>query len=529
MFIGYYRRMPPHQLSEAIAGRYQLGSEIGSGGMGTVWDAQDTVLKRAVAIKEVALPPAVGVDEREEIRKRVLREARAAAALNHPNAVTVYDVIEEGGKAFIVMERIVGRTLESVVRTDGPLDDERAKTIADDVLSALEAAHGSEIVHRDVKPANVMITDDGRTKLADFGIASVKDDPKITASGLVLGSPSFMAPEQATHGNSGPEADLWGLGATLYFAIEGVPPFERNGPIPTLTAVVGDDHRPMQRPTELGGAITALLAKDPAARPSPAEVRAMLTEGSPTRAATRPVAPATRSLTAPIAEARHDPTPAEPAPRSDQPERRWLWGLLAVGAAILIAVLVAMSLSAGDETEGGRREGRAGSERAAEDDGGEGAPAAADPAVVPEDWTTYEDPTLGYQIAYPSDWEVEVRDEHNTFFQAPDGTYLQVAWTQPPTAETPEEAWEAFSEEFGSSHEDYVELGITETTFQGMDAAELEFTYSEDGASLHGLDLGFITSDGSTGMALYFQTHAEEWEESQGVFEEIKASFLPPG
>ena len=505
--------------------------------MGTVWHAEDTLLKRDVAIKEIALPPAVGAEEREAIRKRVLREARAAAALNHPNAVTVFDVIEEDGKAFIVMERIEGRTLAGIVKEEGPLSDDRVAAIALDVVAALEAAHASGIVHRDVKPANVMITDDGRTKLADFGIASVKDDPKITASGLVLGSPSFMAPEQATHGESGPEADLWGLGATLYYTIEGTPPFEKNGPIATLTAVVGDEHRPMQGQSSLNALVEALLAKEPGDRPSAAQVRRMVTDPS---SAPQPVTTTAVSgrpaPTTPLDEA--TPAPAaqtrvaddEPRTSATERERRPMLCLVGVGLAVLVAVLIAMFLSNRDGTDvAERREGRRQAQAPAADGDESGTTASEEgDAAVPAEWTTYEDPTLGWQISHPSDWDVEIRDEQNTFFHAPNGSYLQVAWTQPPTADTPEEAWESFSEEFGSTHDDYVELGITPTTFQGMDAAALEFTYSEGGAELHAVDLGFITEDGSTGMALYFQTHEEDWESSQPLFEQLKASFQPP-
>ena len=495
--------------------------------MGTVWRARDELLQRDVAVKEVALPDAVAATEREAIRKRVLREARAAAALNHPNAVTVFDVIEEGGKAFIVMELISGRTLEGVVKEDGPLDDDHAAGIARDILSALEVAHATGIVHRDVKPANVMITEDGLTKLADFGIASVKDDPKITASGLVLGSPSFMAPEQATQGESGPAADLWGLGATLYFAIEGVPPFTGNGPIPTLTAVVGDEHRPMERSSALAGTIDALLAKEPEARPSVTDVRTMLDQGT-TVPATRPVTKtAALAETVPFTEAAPPQSaPAKTAASTTAPaptrDKRPLW-LIGLAALLAIGLFVALFLSQRSETASERPPASERGDEAQNDAG-----TAVEVAPVPQDWSTYEDPQIGYEISHPSDWEVEVRDEHNTFFHSPDGSYVQVAWTQPPTAETPEEAWEAFSEDFGATHDDYVELGITPTTFQGMDAAELEFTYSDGGTSLHGLDLGFISTDGSTGMALYFQSHAENWDASQETFEEIRATFLPP-
>ena len=496
--------------------------------MGTVWHAQDTLLKRDVAVKEIALPRAVAEKERESIRKRVMREARAAAALNHANAVTVYDVIEEDGKAFIVMECISGRTLDDIVKRDGPLPDHKAADIARDVLAALEAAHESGIVHRDVKPANVMITDDGRTKLADFGIASVKDDPKITASGLIMGSPSYMAPEQAAHGTSGPQADLWGLGATLYFALEGVPPFEGDGPIPTLTAVVGDAPRTMTTRSRLVPVVDALLEKDPARRPTPEEVRAMLsgTPASDTQVVSTPVEtePEAEVPTKPATQSRQASQPRPAPARTATTERArvpWMW-LVGLVALVLIAIAAAVFVAGRDDpSSGSENEGRKGP--AAQGNGGDSE------VAVPAGWTSYEDPTLGYELRYPSGWTVEGEGESNTYFRDPaTGTYLQVAWVQPPNELGPEGAWEAQAETFAADHENYQEIRIDPTTFQGMDAAEWEFTYEDGGAQLHALDLGFITRDESTGMALFFQTHAEDWERSQELFEQLKAGFRPP-
>ena len=503
--------------------------------MGTVWHAEDTLLQRDVAVKEIELPRSVGVEEREAIRKRVLREARAAAALNHANAVTVFDVIEEDGKAFIVMECIGGKTLDELVRAEGSLSDERLIRIADDVLSALEVAHRNGIVHRDVKPANVMITSEGRTKLADFGIASVKDDPKITASGLILGSPSYMAPEQATHGQSGPEADLWGLGTTLYFALEGVPPFDGQGPIPTLTAVVGDPPRPMQRSSKLAPIIDALLEKDPERRPTASEVRSMLrTAGSHT-----PVAPTPAVEDTPSTVRLEESTPgtrpvtqAEPVtyrdPATDGDRRSWLW-LVGVAAAILIAVIAAMFIANRQDTEVAndpqpkqKNEGAAKADDAAD----EGTDTAADTgsAVVPAGWTTYEDPAVGYTIAHPADWTVEVRDEQNTFFHAPDGTFLQVGWRSPPDEAGPVGAWEQYEPSFAARQENYEQITIEPYDFRGMEAGWWEMTYE----GLHAVNLGFITPDGEYGMALFFNTPEENWEKSQPLFEKIRASYQPP-
>ena len=268
--------MPDRAAERLIANRYALEVPIGQGGMGVVWRARDTLLGREVAIKEVRLPPTVPESERNSMRARVLREARAAARLNHPAAVTLYDVINEQGHAFIVMELIHAPTLAQVVAKEGPLDPPRAAGIGAQVADALAAAHQAGIVHRDVKPANVMVVPGGGARLTDFGIARVKGDPKLTSTGLIVGSPAYMAPEQASGAAAGPPADVWSLGATLYFAVEGRSPFERGGSIATLTAVVNDNPRPAGRAGALGPVIAALLAKDPDSRPSAGDLRRQL-------------------------------------------------------------------------------------------------------------------------------------------------------------------------------------------------------------------------------------------------------------
>src|SRR5512132_3983387 len=257
-----------------IADRYALNAPLGRGEMGVVWRAQDAVLGREVAVKEVVFPPTMADDERRPAQARVLREARAAARLNHPGAVTLYDVVQDHGGTFIVMELVSAPTLAELVRDQGPLPVERVAEIGAQVASALEAAHLAGIVHRDVKPGNVMVPDQGVAKLADFGIASLQGDPQLTSTGLVIGSPAYMAPEQAKGEESGPPADFWALGATIFYAVEGEPPFDRGTSIATLAAVVNEPPRTPRRAGALAPPITALLSKDPGSRPSGPELRA---------------------------------------------------------------------------------------------------------------------------------------------------------------------------------------------------------------------------------------------------------------
>ena len=274
-----------------VADRYALRAPLGRGGMGVVWRAQDAVLGREVAIKEVVFPATMAEEERRPAQARVMREARAAARLNHPSAVTLYDVVQDGGGTFIVMELINAPTLADLVRAGGPLPVERVAGIGAQIASALEAAHAAGIVHRDVKPGNVMVPDRGNAKLADFGIASLQGDPQLTSTGLVIGSPAYMAPEQARGEESGPPVDFWALGATMFYAVEGEPPFDRGTSIATLAAVVNDPPRAPRRAGPLAPLITALLAKDPGARPSGPELRAELS-----RLAAVPASPPTEVL-----------------------------------------------------------------------------------------------------------------------------------------------------------------------------------------------------------------------------------------
>ncbi len=304
-----------------VADRYALRAPLGRGGMGVVWRAQDAVLGREVAVKEVVFPPTMAEEERRPAQARVMREARAAARLNHPSAVTLYDVVQDRGGTFIVMELVNAPTLADLVRAGGPLPVARVAEIGAQIASALEAAHAAGIVHRDVKPGNVMVPDQGMAKLADFGIASLQGDPQLTSTGLVIGSPAYMAPEQARGEESGPPVDFWALGATMFYAVEGEPPFDRGTSIATLAAVVNDPPRAPRRAGPLAPLITALLAKDPGSRPSGPELRAELS-----RLAAVPASPPTEVLPV-LGPGRTVPLPpaaSQSAPDETHPDQRRL-------------------------------------------------------------------------------------------------------------------------------------------------------------------------------------------------------------
>src|SRR5580692_6438428 len=261
-----------------LAGRYRLTAVIGQGGMGVVWRGRDELLGRDVAVKEMIWPPHLTEQEQQMACRRATREAQVAGRLSHHNVVRVYDIVEEDGHPCIVMEFLPYKSLRDLLAEEGPLPPDRAALVGLGVLAALSAAHAEGILHRDVKPANIMVGPDGRVVLTDFGIARADDSPTLTADGTVLGSPSYIAPERARGGQSGTGApgDLWGLGASLYAAVEGHPPFERDGALATLTAVVADQPEQAPHAGPLEPVISGLLRKDPEQRLGTADAEWML-------------------------------------------------------------------------------------------------------------------------------------------------------------------------------------------------------------------------------------------------------------
>ncbi|MGH3380244.1 MAG: serine/threonine-protein kinase, partial [Actinoallomurus sp.] len=252
-------------MTRVLAGRYRLAEPLGRGGMGTVWRAYDHVLGRTVAVKELSLPRGIAADHRAALCERAIREARVSSRLRHGSIIRVHDVIAEDDRPWIVMELLTGRALDEA----GPLPPGRVAEVGLAVLAALGAAHAQGVLHRDVKPGNIFLCDDGRVVLADFGIATLVGDTSLTASGGLVGSPGYIAPERLRTDHAGPPSDLWSLGAALYTAVEGRPPFDRR----TVAAVLTEEPRPPERAGPLGPVLSAMLAKDPARRP-PADVTA---------------------------------------------------------------------------------------------------------------------------------------------------------------------------------------------------------------------------------------------------------------
>jgi hypothetical protein len=449
--------------SRVVADRYRLAEPLGQGGMGRVWHARDELLHRDVAIKELVPPVGLTEDERQEMRERTMREARAIARLSHPNVVRIFDILRTDADPWIVMEYVPSRSLQDVLAQDGPLPVRRVIEIGLAMVSALKAAHRAGVVHRDVKPGNVLLGDDGRVVLTDFGLATVPGDPVVTRTGLVLGSPAYISPERAHDGTAGPAADMWSLGATLYAAVEGQSPYARPSAIATLAALATEPPAPARRAGVLKSVLSGLLRKDPAERIGADEVERLLMRAAgrrprtartllpkvrrplaetylPVPAAPRPVEPeppaepadpAPEALEAPVEPA--TPVVEEPAAVEDQAEEkpatvrgqappvpppvagtahpplpvllkeRPAWAVGAVAAVIALVVVLVVVLSDGDP--GGER------------GGGVAAPAAQTPTTAPTKAptmpptteptaapTTEPPPATGENVALPAGW-----------------------------------------------------------------------------------------------------------------------------
>jgi len=302
-----------------VAGRYLLLGELGRGGMGVVWRAQDQVIGRQVAVKELRLPDA---ESAAVFSERALREVRTGGRLNDPAIVTVYDVVTDGGTTFIVMELVEAPSLADLVRQRGPMPAAQAAQLGERVLAALQAAHAAGIVHRDVKPANILVAPDGRVKLTDFGIAHAVDDPRLTTSGMIVGSPAFMAPERVEGREAMPASDLWSLGATLFFAVEGSIPFERATTAATLHAIMTEIPYLTRGQGPIAAAILGLLVTNPDARLTAAQAQNLLT----TAQGVRPTPPRGTAVV------------GAPAPQPPRKSHRVLW--LTAAVVLVVAALV---------------------------------------------------------------------------------------------------------------------------------------------------------------------------------------------
>lgn len=553
-----------------VAGRYRLRMPLGVGGMGTVWRAEDELLGREVAVKEVVFPPGLPDEDREVLRERTRREARAAARLDHPSAVTVYDVVEENGSPFLVLEFVDAHTLSEVVREQGPLSVQRTAQVGLALLGALEAAHREGILHRDVKPGNVLLgppmgTDPGRVVLTDFGIASSAGDASITNTGLLLGSPAYIAPERARGHSPGPASDLWSLGATLFTAVEGRPPYDGGDPMSTVTAVVTGEHEPFVAAGPLAPVLEGLLAREPQDRLDVAATRAALAPIASSPVATSAVASAPGTLPAPrpgsartavdarAAAAMSEDTAAlevrelqaaggggrtapPPRPRLARDEPTWSrlgvveeparqrrrLPLVLLMLAVIVAASVGVYLLAGDAITNPGAQPSAAASPAPSDPA---SPRAAGPAPLPDGWTRYTDAADGWSIGVPPGYEQSVRKGKVQFRNDDTRRTLRVDVVSPEGGALASS--EALGRSLGGSFQNYDQQSNTEVDYRGWDAADLAFTYF-DTTELR-VRNRTVVPEGGPAYELYWQTNDSDFVDSRLVLDELLATFSPAG
>ncbi|WP_047872223.1 serine/threonine-protein kinase [Nocardiopsis sp. RV163] len=521
-----------------LVNRYRLDEVIGSGGMGRVWQGTDTLLDRPVAVKELTTPPNLPPHEVEVLRTRMLREARSAAQLSHPAIITVFDVAEEDGRPWIVMELVRGPSLGDLVRDEGALPVRRTAGIGEQMAAGLAEAHARGIVHRDIKPGNVLIAGNDRAVLTDFGIAHLDGSTHLTSTGLLIGSPSYLAPEVA-HGHSAtPASDMWALGVTLYQAVEGTLPFERPTPMATLTAIVTQDLPEPVNAGPLRPVLEALCEKRPEDRPSVGEVRALLREIRDADDTPETVAP---TMVATV-----------PAASSGSVRRTLLvaaavFVLLVVGATA--SLLVSMNRSGGADTglvDGSDQEAAAdpGAEESAPP-AGESSSAAeetprepAEPSDeeseeerdedgVEEVWgplTRHED-SSGFSVDVPEGWNVE-REGHMVYFRNPDGGYLLVDQTDNPNPDAGDD-WREFEPVGSGNFSGYELIGIEDVGADWAEdyvsAADWEFTFGN--GDMHAINRGFHTED--IGYALFLVADNDHPEQNRALLDHMSRGFEP--
>ncbi|MEU3187091.1 protein kinase [Streptomyces sp. NPDC006923] len=555
-----------------LAGRYRLSKAIGSGGMGKVWRAHDEVLHRTVAVKELTAGRYVSEADRAVLHQRTQKEARAAARITHPGVVTVHDVLDHDGRPWIVMQYVDGPSLADAVKESGRTSVREAARIGLQVLDALRAAHAAGVLHRDVKPGNVLLARDGGVLLTDFGIAAIEGDSTITRTGELVGSIDYLAPERVRGADPGPASDLWSLGVTLYTAVQGISPFRRTSPLSTMQAVVMEEPPHPELAGPLAPVIAALLTKEPAARPGAAETERMLREvldgpaagRADTYAPTRIMRDAGQQAPAPR------PLPAEPAPehgegagrdagpgpRDGQDWQDWPNSAQAHGTrpssapmsappapvrrvrrrTTLVAVLVAAvlgggagfaALEYGNDGENGSPSAGATAGQVAKEGNTKGGTVQS--GSIPEGWTHVR-ADEGFSLHVPQGWERQM-DGDQIDYTPDNGLHLIRISVGSPDFENPymhmlnmEKALQRLPR--------YQRVRLAPNTFRDQTHSALwEFTWTEEKThpgQRHAIDQIYYSDDNNTEYAIYMSGPEKDWATTRRQFDAVLRSWQPP-
>ncbi|MFE5853951.1 serine/threonine-protein kinase [Streptomyces sp. NPDC056500] len=554
-----------------LAGRYRLAEAIGRGGMGQVWRAHDEVLHRVVAIKEMTAGMYATEADRAVLHTRTRTEARAAARISHPGVVTVHDVLDHDGRPWIVMEYVDGPSLADAAVAQGPAGALPAREVARiglEVLRALGAAHAAGVLHRDVKPANILLGPDGRARITDFGIAAIEGDSTITRTGEIVGSLDYLAPERVRGADPGAASDLWSLGATLYTVLEGTSPFRRTSPLTTMQAVIDEEPAHPQQAGPLAPVVMALLQKDPAARPSLQETERMLQaalDGQNPAAVFAPQ-PATRTLTqlnqphlpvppppmnAPT-PATHTPYAPHPLPTPERPRRAGVrTSLVVIALAVVIGTGAGIAGFVYFDQQRKQTVKSATPQVTAELTPKESglipkvkasqpppSPFAQTPEAsrtpqgsqeVPDGWRRVEDPA-GFSLLVPDGWERRVQGAQIDY--TPDGGrhLLRIGIDTSPDYDHPH-AHILDLEKVLAKLPDYQRVTLEPNLFRDQTKSALwEFTWNEKETfpgPRRAVDQMYFGADG-TEYALYMSGPAEDWGTTEEQFNTVLRSWRPP-
>ncbi|MFD8708383.1 protein kinase [Kitasatospora sp. NPDC059648] len=587
--MGVQDRPEAAEAERLLAGRYELGERLGRGGMGTVWRAWDRMLDREVAVKELTVNH-LPEEDLQILHTRMKREASAAARIKHPGVITVHDVLEQDGRPWIVMELVDGRSLADVISQDGTLPPRAAAEVGSQVLAALHRGHQLGVLHRDVKPANVLLErGTGRVVLLDFGIAKYEGSTELTRPGDLVGSPDYLAPERAQGERPGPASDLWGLGATLYAAVEGQSPFRRDSPITTLAAVVDEPLPESRRAGPLGPVLAALMAKDPADRPSADEAARMLAEVqaghtmglTPVGSSAAPVRTPTQSVpvvdrnegpdgtAGPSAEGSEDPTDPRPAgtvptavsvavpfevpavaagqahtsvgapvahssaPALGPARRRKRLRLLAIAVAVGVLAAGATFLATRQLTGSPDAEPTPTAQPDTAEPSDELATGAATPgAPAPAGYHWVDDPA-GFRFPLPTGtpaWQRSLGTDSNQIFYSADNRvhYLQFAVTVGQSIK-PLDHMRQMEVNVSKSLKDYKQHRMAGAVVNGHEAATWEFSYlAKEGGRRRAIETEFIDEDG-TAYAIYASSpdKGDEWQQAEQRFTTVLNHFTP--
>ncbi|MGW2325406.1 serine/threonine-protein kinase [Streptomyces sp. NPDC001700] len=553
-----------------IAGRYRLAEQIGRGGMGTVWRAEDELLDRQVALKQLHVSPHITEEELTTMHERTRREARSAARIAHPNVVVVHDVVDDDGLPCIVMEYVPSTTLGDLLKEGGTLSPVETARVGRGMIAALRAAHAAGVLHRDVKPGNVLLGRDGRVVLTDFGIAMATGTSTLTKTGEVVGSIDYIAPERVRGRTPGPASDLWALGATLYQAVEGRAPFRKPTPIETGYAIAVDPLEPPKRAGTLAPLIEALLEKEPERRPTAEETeRALRGPASEPETTTYPVHDRTTRTTMALTKLRPQPPAPEPTPQPQHPTNptpsthrtqqvprvptpapaptpapepvtapvptpippppkaatRRKTRRTVIGTALAV-VMVAGGVIVWS------REGvtPSFSSDAAPDTS---ATPSFTPSPVPKGYHLAKG--LGVSFPVPNTWKPDA-DEEGIVDETQEIRYLDPAkmgrlsvnvldFASKDQVKHLEDVETAFKASF--AEDEYERTRLQETTFRGMPAAIWEFRFKGRARWFRAIDLGF-GNEGDKEYAIYLSAPEDQWSQYRPIFDKVRDGIRLP-